>query len=248
MAPSERRVDPSDGNAYTKDEFVEFYGGIAEWDRAKPAAAGEAAASVTVEQPQLGPPAAAAAGSAALSSIASEAATELRARRQTVAVAEATTGGLIHAALLACHGAGAFSAGGVTIYSQKAAKGLLPLGVLRELGRPQDNYRSPESYVRSKEVFVGALARHYRTHLGADWAVAESGAADASRLPGSLRAVGNGFTAIAVAGPGGYLRVAVVRSTHNHRERNMWEWAAAALRLLKECVSTAAGGDAGARL
>jgi len=30
----ERRVDAGDGIAYTRDEFVEFYGGTAEWDAA----------------------------------------------------------------------------------------------------------------------------------------------------------------------------------------------------------------------
>ena len=30
----EKRVDPSDGNAYTKREFVEVYGGTVEWDAA----------------------------------------------------------------------------------------------------------------------------------------------------------------------------------------------------------------------
>ena len=33
-AETERRVDPSDGNAYTRAEFVGCYGGTAEWDAA----------------------------------------------------------------------------------------------------------------------------------------------------------------------------------------------------------------------
>jgi len=35
-ASPERRIDPSDGGAYTKDEFLEFYGGFVEWDQAAP--------------------------------------------------------------------------------------------------------------------------------------------------------------------------------------------------------------------
>ena len=35
----ERRVDPSDGNAYTRAEFVTEYGGTAQWDAAAPLAA-----------------------------------------------------------------------------------------------------------------------------------------------------------------------------------------------------------------
>ena len=30
----ERRVDPADGNAYTRQEFIDEYGGTAEWDQA----------------------------------------------------------------------------------------------------------------------------------------------------------------------------------------------------------------------
>ena len=32
----QRRVDPTDGQAYTRAEFVEFYGGTREWDQATP--------------------------------------------------------------------------------------------------------------------------------------------------------------------------------------------------------------------
>jgi len=47
-AAAAKRIDPSDGSAYTRDEFIEAYGGTAEWDRAQPvggAAAGGAAAA-----------------------------------------------------------------------------------------------------------------------------------------------------------------------------------------------------------
>eukprot|EP01065_Artemidia_motanka_P032688 TRINITY_DN39677_c0_g1_i1.p1 TRINITY_DN39677_c0_g1~~TRINITY_DN39677_c0_g1_i1.p1 ORF type:complete len:335 (+),score=93.81 TRINITY_DN39677_c0_g1_i1:59-1063(+) len=35
----ERRTDPADGNSYTKSEFVDCYGGYAQWDAATPVAA-----------------------------------------------------------------------------------------------------------------------------------------------------------------------------------------------------------------
>jgi hypothetical protein len=35
-AAGARRIDPEDGNAYTREEFIEAYGGTAEWDRAQP--------------------------------------------------------------------------------------------------------------------------------------------------------------------------------------------------------------------
>eukprot|EP01044_Picomonas_judraskeda_P050923 COSAG03_NODE_30689_length_157_cov_15.551724_1_plen_37_part_10 len=34
-----QRIDPSDGNAYTREEFIDNYGGTAEWDRARPVGA-----------------------------------------------------------------------------------------------------------------------------------------------------------------------------------------------------------------
>lgn len=34
MASLERRIDPSDGGAYTRAEFIQFYGGTAQWDAA----------------------------------------------------------------------------------------------------------------------------------------------------------------------------------------------------------------------
>ena len=46
----ERRVDPADGNAYTRAEFVKFYGGKGEWRAAKPAPA-SASASATATAP-----------------------------------------------------------------------------------------------------------------------------------------------------------------------------------------------------
>ena len=35
VSEEEKRVDPNDGNAYTKRDFVDVYGGTAEWDAAK---------------------------------------------------------------------------------------------------------------------------------------------------------------------------------------------------------------------
>ena len=40
-----RRVDPTDGNSYTKQEFIECYGGVDEWNTASPAAADDIAAA-----------------------------------------------------------------------------------------------------------------------------------------------------------------------------------------------------------
>eukprot|EP01043_Picozoa_sp_COSAG02_P077950 COSAG02_NODE_17317_length_1012_cov_2.899233_2_plen_135_part_01 len=43
-AAGARRIDPEDGNAYTREEFIEAYGGTAEWDRAQPLGGGPSGA------------------------------------------------------------------------------------------------------------------------------------------------------------------------------------------------------------
>eukprot|EP00756_Hemistasia_phaeocysticola_P046398 Hpha_TRINITY_DN20174_c0_g1::TRINITY_DN20174_c0_g1_i1::g.82542::m.82542 len=48
----ERRIDPSDGEAYTKEEFLMQYGGYTEWDEAGEAAKAAAAPKVTPAQEQ----------------------------------------------------------------------------------------------------------------------------------------------------------------------------------------------------
>ena len=45
----ERRVDPDDGGAYTKEEFAEAYGGLAEWETAAVRSEGAAEADAEAE-------------------------------------------------------------------------------------------------------------------------------------------------------------------------------------------------------
>ena len=40
VSSEERRISVDDGYAYTKEEFIEYYGGTAEWEVAEPAKAG----------------------------------------------------------------------------------------------------------------------------------------------------------------------------------------------------------------
>ena len=50
LAPAPARIDVSDGNAYTREEFVDFYGGDVEWSTspavAPPPAAGAGASTL----------------------------------------------------------------------------------------------------------------------------------------------------------------------------------------------------------
>jgi nicotinamide mononucleotide (NMN) deamidase PncC len=122
-------------------------------------------------------------------------------RGDTVAVCEATTGGLLHFALQSCPGASRFLSGGVILYSHAAARALVPRDVLWQLGRPRDNYASVSAYRRSKCVFALTMARHVRDTMSATYGLAESGAVDPSGLPPALQAAGS-FTALAIVGPG----------------------------------------------
>jgi nicotinamide-nucleotide amidase len=97
----------------------------------------------------------------------------LRERRQTVAVAESSAGGLVSAALLAIPGASAFFLGGAVVYSRRAAKALLGL-------TPEDM----EGGVRAEtEPYARFIAGRIRTSHRATWGIAESGAAGPSGSP-----------------------------------------------------------------
>ena len=54
--------------------------------------------------------------------------TLLKARKETLAVAESSAGGLINAALVAVPGASAYYLGGVIVYTQAGRKALLGIG------------------------------------------------------------------------------------------------------------------------
>src|SRR5215470_13254395 len=87
-------------------------------------------------------------------------------RRETVAVAEGSAGGLIAAALLAVPGASAYFLGGAVVYTAAARTGLLDIGPADLAGfRP------------ASEPYALLLARRTRERLGATWGLGETGAA-----------------------------------------------------------------------
>ncbi|CAE8614671.1 unnamed protein product [Polarella glacialis] len=170
-----------------------------------------------------------------LSSAAAGPAAGLLSRQESLAVVESSSGGLLAAMLTSVPGASRFLSGSLTVYSANAAKALLPKDLLHQLGRPEQNYASPEAYRSSKETFTLFLARHARERFGATWAVAEAGAAEAESLPKRLRP-GGAFSVVAVVGPG-IERVRLVEGGAS-REANMWAFALAGLELLGECLAT----------
>jgi PncC family amidohydrolase len=152
----------------------------------------------------------------ALAPLAEALAERLKAAGQTVGVAESSSGGLVSAALLAVPGASAYFLGGGVIYTGKARMALLGLR------------REDVAGVRSaSEPYALILARTVRENLGADWGLAETGAAGPT---GNGYGDAAGHTCVAVAGP---TEMAFTLETGSaDRAANMEAFARTALELL----------------
>jgi nicotinamide-nucleotide amidase len=144
-------------------------------------------------------------------------ATILKERKETIAVAESSAGGLISAALLSVGGASAYFLGGGVIYTQAARRGLLRV--------PDDAVKGIRS---SSEPYALLKARTIRELLGATWGLAETGATGPT---GNRYGDSAGHACIAVAGP--VERALTLETGHGDREKNMWAFAKRALELLE---------------
>jgi len=144
----------------------------------------------------------------------------LKERKETIAVAESSTGGLISAVLLAVPGASAYFLGGGVIYTQAARRALLHL--------PDESVKSIRA---STEAYALLKARTIRERLGATWGLAETGA---SGPTGNRYGDAPGHTCIAVVGP--VERALTLETGHGDREKNMWAFAKAALELLERSL------------
>src|SRR5882724_6386360 len=122
-----------------------------------------------------------------LVAIAEKIATRLIERRETVAVAESSTGGLISAALLAVPGASAYFLGGAVVYTSAARAGLLDITAADMAGMRA-----------ATEPYVAMVAGRVRTKLGATWGLGETGAAGPT---GNRYGDPAGHSCIAIAGP-----------------------------------------------
>ena len=149
----------------------------------------------------------------------------LKQPRQTIAVAESSTGGLVSAALLSVPGASAYFRGGGVIYTGQARNALL--GLPEELTdmRP------------ATEAYATLLARRMRTVLNTYWAVAETGATGPT---GNRYGDKAGHTCFAVVGP--VERSRTLETGSADRSANMLAFAAATLDLLGECLADANKG------
>jgi nicotinamide-nucleotide amidase len=148
-----------------------------------------------------------------LYALGAEAGALLKARSETVAVAESSAGGLISAALLAVPGASAYFRGGGVVYTVRARMAFL---------------RMDRAEIRPSALdTVPALAGAVRRELTADWGLAESGAAGPNDP--------TGFSFVAIEGPVKLARR--VDTGSRDRRANMEAFAAAALRLLIDALA-----------
>lgn len=149
----------------------------------------------------------------------------LLARRQTVAVAESSTGGLISAALLAVPGASAYYLGGGVIYTPRARHRLLDL--------KREDVRGLKS---ASEPYAAVLAETVRRRFSASWGIGETGATGPRGNPYGDAA---GHCCYAVAGQETVART--LETGHGNRMANMIEFSIAALALLQSEVERTAG-------
>ena len=142
----------------------------------------------------------------------------LTSRKETIAIAESSAGGLISAALLAVPGASAYFLGGAVVYTRTARSALLEI---------------PESALEgirpSTEPYARLLARTARARFGSTWSIAETGATGPT---GNRYGDAAGHACIAIAGPVEKSRTLETGSAD--RLPNMRTFAQAALTLLLE--------------
>ncbi|HST73990.1 MAG TPA: CinA family protein [Acetobacteraceae bacterium] len=144
----------------------------------------------------------------------------LKARGETVAVFEGSTGGLVSAALLSVAGASNYFVGGGVIYTRPARA---------ELARVQEAELA--GMRASTEPYALLLARKARTTLGTTWGIGESGATGPT---GNRYGDAAGHCCFAVAGP--TERAATLETGGNDRVANMRRFAKEVLELLERAL------------
>lgn len=145
----------------------------------------------------------------------------LKQRRETIAVAESSAGGLIAAALLAVPGASAYFLGGAVVYTRKARELLMDL--------PREAVAGMRS---ASAPYALLLARTASQRFGASWGLAETGAAGPTGNPYGDAA---GHSCIAIAGVAE--EVITLETGSADRVANMRGFTAAALQLLQRHLS-----------
>ena len=144
----------------------------------------------------------------------------LKERKETVAVAESSAGGLITAALLGIPGASAYCLGGTVIYTRQAWRSLRDFR--EELLEGKRSATEGNALIR---------ARLARERFAADWGIGETGATGPA---GNRYGDPAGHACLAVSGRSE--RAVTLKTGSSDRIGNMYAFAAAALDLLAESL------------
>ncbi|MBN8980508.1 MAG: CinA family protein [Rhizobiales bacterium] len=150
-------------------------------------------------------------------------AAQLIARKETIGIAESSTGGLISAALLSIPGASAYYRGGGVIYTPRARAALV--NITKE---EMDGMRA------SSEPYAALLAARARDLLGATWGLSETGATGPT---GNRYGDAAGHSCMGVAGP--VTRTITLETGRSERQDNMLAFAFRALELMRDSLKKA---------
>jgi nicotinamide-nucleotide amidase len=147
----------------------------------------------------------------------------LKARGETISVAESSTAGLISAALLAVPGASAYFIGGAVVYTRASRTELLRV--------TDEEFAALTGITPSTEPYALLFARKIKERLSTTWSVGETGTAGPT---GSRYGHAAGHSCIAVIGR--VERAITVETGSADRVDNMRAFSVAALDLLEKCV------------
>jgi PncC family amidohydrolase len=156
----------------------------------------------------------------ALLPLAEKIAARLIARKETIAIAESSTGGLVAAALLSVPGASAYFLGGAVVYTKASRAALLGIGDAEMKG------------LRPATVAYALLgAARVRELMGATWGFGETGATGPS---GNRYGDPAGHSCMAAVGP--IERAITLQTGSADRAANMDAFTRRALELLVEAI------------
>ncbi len=160
-----------------------------------------------------------------LAPLAEKIAAFLKERRETISIAESSTGGLIAASLLAVPGASAYFIGAAVVYTRVSRKALLDISdadMKKELGELR----------AATEGYALLCARRIRDKNGSTWGIGETGATGPS---GNRYGDGAGHSCMAVVGP--VERAVTLETGSTDRVANMRAFAHRALELFADVLA-----------
>src|ERR1700752_4933432 len=96
-------------------------------------------------------------------------AAKLKARKETVSIAESSTAGMISAALLAVPGASAYFIGGAVVFTPQCRTELLRV--------TEADFAALAGVTPSTEPYALLFARKAKERMGTTWAIGETGTA-----------------------------------------------------------------------